>query len=163
MRDSSFLIREIKPQDNAEIEKIIRSAFHEFQLPLTGSTYEDPEIPCMFESYQNADDIYYILEQDGKVVGGAGIKSLTGETRKICELQKMYFVQSVRGLGYGRIMLNKCLQAAAELGYSHCYLESASALKQAIALYEKNGFEILDKPMGNTGHVACGVWMLKEL
>ena len=30
-------------------------------------------------------------------------------------------------------------------------------------LYLKKGFEYIDKPMGNTGHTACPVWMLKDL
>jgi len=30
-------------------------------------------------------------------------------------------------------------------------------------LYEKNGFKHLNKPLGNTGHIICGVYMLKEL
>jgi len=28
-------------------------------------------------------------------------------------------------------------------------------------LYEKHGFKYLDKPMGNTGHIGCGIWMAR--
>ena len=28
--------------------------------------------------------------------------------------------------------------------------------------YRKNGFVNLEKPMGDTGHYSCNVWMLKQ-
>ena len=75
----------------------------------------------------------------------------------------MYFEPNARGKGYGRKIFNSCIAAANKFGYKTCYLESASPLKSAIRMYEMNGFEHLEKPMGNTGHVICGVWMAKEL
>ena len=85
------------------------------------------------------------------------------EKPEICELQKMYFKPESRGKGYGKLIFDKCLNKARELGYKQCYLESASVLKKAIAIYERNGFNFLDKPMGNTGHYECGVWMIRDL
>jgi putative acetyltransferase len=43
------------------------------------------------------------------------------------------------------------------------YLESFPDMKEAIRIYEQNGFTYLDKPLGNTGHFACNVWMVKDL
>lgn len=158
-----MVIREIQPEDNKAVERIIREIFPEFKLPLTGTAYEDEETPKMFESYQGEKEVYYVLEVDGEVVGGAGIKPLNRGNDTICELQKMYFSPKVRGKGFGKLMFNKCLQSAKDMGYEKCYLESASELKTAINMYEKNGFEYLEEPLGDTGHFSCGVWMIKEL
>lgn len=163
MSDDSFLIREIQLTDNPKIERIMRDIFSEFDLPSVGTTMEDEEISHMFESYQNDDEFYYILEENGEVVGGAGIKPLKDYDNQVCELQKMYFSPKVRGKGYGKIIFHKCLDRAKELGYKQCYLESASVLKTAIHIYESNGFRHLDTHLGNTGHYACGVWMIKDL
>ncbi|NNK71747.1 MAG: GNAT family N-acetyltransferase [Flavobacteriaceae bacterium] len=163
MSESSFLIREIHPHDNPVVESVIKSIFHEFSLPLCGTAYEDEETPRMYESYRSANEIYYVLVEDGQVVGGAGIKPLNGEDSTICELQKMYFAPSARGKGYGKQIFNFCMEAARALGYTQCYLESASQLTVAISIYEKNGFRHLDEPMGDTGHYSCGVWMIKTL
>ncbi|MBT8273708.1 MAG: GNAT family N-acetyltransferase [Bacteroidia bacterium] len=163
MSESSFLIREIQLKDNAKIEKIMRDIFIEFELPFIGTTMEDKELSHMYESYQNENEVYYIIEDNGEVVGGAGIKPLNGYDGKVCELQKMYFSPEMRGKGYGKIIFNKCLNKAREFGYEQCYLESASVLKTAIHIYESNGFRHLDTHMGNTGHYACGVWMIKDL
>ena len=157
------MIREIKPQDNEAIEQIIRGIFPEFEIPLTGSTYADKEVPIMYESYQGENKVYYILEDKGAVVGGAGIKPVLGTDNTICELRKMYFMPKVRGKGYGKLMFDKCLRSARVMGYKQCYLESASQLNRAIHMYEKNGFKPLDEPLYNSGHFSCGVWMIKDL
>ena len=163
MSKDSVVIREIKPEDNPAIESIIKSVFHEFELPLVGTAYEDLETTQMYQSYQGENQVYFVIEENGSVVGGAGITKLANSKDNICELQKMYFNPSVRGKGYGKIMFEKCLKAAKDFGYDKCYLESASALKAAIHIYEKYDFKHLNGPLGGTGHYSCGIWMIKDL
>lgn len=163
MSKDTIVIREIQPKDNKELEQVIRACFHEFKIPLEGTAYSDAETPRMYESYQNDNDVYYVLECNGEILGGAGIKPLKDFEADVCEIQKMYFSPKVRGQGYGKMLFNKCLQTAKVLGYKKCYLESASQLKAAIHIYESYGFSHLAKAMGNTGHYSCGVWMIKDL
>ncbi len=163
MRKDTIVIREIRPEDNAQIEHIIRDCFHEFKIPLEGTAYSDEETPRMFESYQQKNEVYFVIEADGIVLGGGGIKPLKDFEADVCEIQKMYFSPKVRGQGFGKLMFDTCMEAAKNLGYKQCYLESAPQLKTAIRIYEKSGFKHLKKALGNTGHYSCGVWMLKDL
>jgi len=164
MGNNNIIIREIQPGDNAQIESVIRECFHEFKIPLVGTAYEDEETPRMYESFQNENDIYFVIESNGEVLGGGGVKPLKDfEDEDVCEIQKMYFSPKVRGNGYGKILFEKCVQAARNLGYKKCYLESASQLKAAIHIYESFGFKHLEGALGNTGHFSCGVWMIKDL
>jgi len=156
-------LRKIKASDNFEIEKIIKASIVEFGLPTTGTAYEDIETTRMYESYQGNSEVYFVIEENGIAVGGGGIKALKNNTDKVCELQKMYFSPTIRGKGYGKIMIEKCLQTAKNLGYKKCYLESDPSMKTAIHIYKKFGFIHLKEPIGGTGHHACGIWMLKEL
>ncbi|EDP96167.1 GNAT family N-acetyltransferase [Kordia algicida OT-1] len=156
-------IRKIQPHDNAAIAACIRLAIPEFGMPKVGTAYEDAETDAMFEAYQGEREVYYVIEEDGEVVGGAGIKGLRDNTTNVCELQKMYFLKKTRGKGYGKLLFEKCLQTAKEFGYAQCYLESSPKFKAAIHIYELFGFKHLDKPLGKTGHYSCDVWMLKEL
>ena len=158
-----MIIRDIKPDDNVHIEAIMKACFAEFELPISGSSLEDADVSKMYEGFQSERAIYYVVEANGKIVGGGGIKQLNAGENIICELQKMYFHPDARGKGYGKLLFDKCIQAAKDFDFEYCYLESHSELKAAIKLYEKNGFEYLDKPLGNTGHIICGVWMLKNL
>ena len=156
-------IRKIEAKDNQKIEQIVKSTIIEFGLPTTGSAYEDSDTTAMYEAYQNDDQAYFVLEVNNEIVGGGGIKALNGSEGKICELQKMYLMPKVRGKGYGKSIFDTCLQAAKDLDYKQCYLESDPSMLSAIKIYEKNGFKHLNGPIGNTGHTVCGVWMLKDL
>ena len=157
------IIREIQSQDNGQIEGIIKACFHEFKIPLEGTAYTDAETPRMFESYQNPNDVYFVIANETKVLGGGGLKPLKGFKDDVCEIQKMYFSPEIRGKGYGKQLFEKCLDAAKSLGYKRCYLESASQLKAAIHIYESYGFKHLKEALGNTGHYSCSVWMIKDL
>jgi|TARA_Y100000385_G_scaffold13696_1_gene14006 putative acetyltransferase len=156
-------IREIQIEDNTQIESLIKSIFIELKLPLVGTAYEDIETSQMFESYQEEKSIYFVIEENGTVKGGAGIKSIASDSRSICELQKMYFSIDLRGKGQGQKLLSHCLKTAKMMGYKYCYIETLSVLETAIGLYKKNDFKILSKPIGKTGHNACSVWLLKTL
>lgn len=159
----TIVIREIQPQDDAQLEAVIRNCFYEFDIPLTGTAYEDPETKQMFQSYQNDDDVYFVVEKNGEILGGAGVKPLKDFEDTICEIQKMYFSPKIRGKGFGKLMFKTCIKAAQDLGYKQCYLESAPQLKAAIHLYESFGFKHLQSALGNTGHSSCGIWMIMDL
>jgi putative acetyltransferase len=63
----------------------------------------------------------------------------------------------------GQQLLDRCLQAALAFGFERCYLETLSGMDRARALYQRNGFELLEGPLGNTGHFGCNLWYLKSL
>ena len=65
-----MIIREIQQKDNAQIAKVIRDIFHELDAPKVGTAYADPILDTLFEVYQAARYSYYVVEKDGKVVGG---------------------------------------------------------------------------------------------
>ncbi len=163
MSKNNIVIREIQAGDNTQMEAVIRACFSEFELPLVGTAYEDDETPKMFEAYQNENDIYYVVEENGEIIGGGGVKPLKDFEADVCEIQKMYSSPKMRGRGFGKLLFEKCLESAKALDYKQCYLESASQLKAAIHIYEKYGFRHLEEPLGNTGHFSCGVWMIKDL
>ncbi|MDO7172850.1 GNAT family N-acetyltransferase [Mariniflexile sp. AS56] len=163
MSKETIVIRKIEAKDNVQLEEVIRGCFHEFKIPLEGTAYSDKETPRMYESYQNDNDVYFVIDDDGEILGGGGVKPLKDFESDVCEIQKMYFSPKVRGKGYGRALFGKCMEAAKSLGYKQCYLESAPQLKAAIHIYESYGFKHLQGALGNTGHFACGVWMVKDL
>ena len=160
---SEFLIRKIKKQDNPQIESIIRSVFFELNIPLQGTAFEDPETSKMYEAYSGPRSIYYVLEHQGEILGGAGIKPLKSFDDSVCELQKMYSLPKIRGRGFGQKLLNRCLESAQKFRFERCYIETIESLRNAVILYKRNGFLPIGGPMGNTGHHNCGLWMLKKL
>ena len=160
---SDILIREIQQRDNKQIAAVIREVFIADNFPKTGTAFADKQLDFMFESYEKPRATYFVVENEGKIIGGAGVSQLDKSAENICELQKMYFLQEARGKGIGFQMIQKCLEKAAELGYEKCYLETLPEMITAQHLYKKEGFEYLCEPMGNTGHTTCPVWMIKNL
>jgi putative acetyltransferase len=161
--NNNIVIREITQADNEQIAQVIRDVLIEFGVPKVGTAYADASLDCMAETYGNNTSVYFVVENNGKIIGGAGIAPLDNFEGNICELQKMYFLPEARGLGLGIKMMQKCLEKAKAIGFEKCYLETLPYMKDATKLYAKVGFESLDKPMGNTGHYSCNVWMLKTL
>ncbi|MBP1225035.1 GNAT family N-acetyltransferase [Flavobacterium sp. 1355] len=159
----NWIIRKIKKEDNKAVAALIRSVFDEMEIPKVGTAYEDPYLDLMFEEYNKPQSVYFVVENDGEIVGSAGIAPLENGDQKICELQKMYFLPQTRGLGIGSAMMEKCLQEAKAFGFEKCYIETMPFMHAAQKLYKKSGFEYLDEPMGCTGHNSCPVWMLKDL
>lgn len=163
MTHNNFKIREIKPQDNSKIAQTIRDILIEFGVPKVGTAYADKILDTLYEAYLFDKAIYYVIEKDGKIYGGAGIKQLDNFEGNVCELQKMYFLPEARGIGLGSKMIEICLQKAKEYGFEQCYLETLPYMENARKLYKKVGFKSLDSPMGDTGHYSCNLWMLKDL
>ena len=76
-------------------------------------------------------------------------------------LQIKQIIQSV--LIEHHSLLEKLLDKAKKMGYDQCYLETMLRLPEANSLYKRFGFELLAKPIGNTGHYSCDAWYLKKL
>lgn len=160
---NSIFIREIQKEDNESIAKVIREVFTTDGYPRTGTAYADFQLDFMFEAYFKPKSVYYVLEENGKIVGGGGISPLGDSSENICELQKMYFLREARGRGIGLLLIQKCLESAKKFSYEKCYLETLPEMIIAQNLYKKVGFEYLCEPLGNTGHTTCPIWMLKKL
>ena len=163
MTSNNYILREIAPKDNLQIAAVIRTVLIEMGVPKVGTAYEDSALDCMFETYNASNSSYYVIEHNNTIIGGAGIAPLLAYDGNICEFQKMYFLSKARGRGLGSKIIAACLAKATEFGFEKCYLETMPYMDAARALYKKNGFVSLEKPLGNTGHYSCNVWMLKDL
>lgn len=159
----TITIREIQKKDNSAIAAIVRNVLIEMGAPKVGTAYADPYLDSLFEVYAVPKAIYFVVENNGKIIGGAGVKQLDNSDENICELQKMYFLPEARGLGLGKKLMDLCLEKATEFGFESCYIETMTYMDAAQKLYRKSGFEYLEQQIGNTGHNSCEVWMLKKL
>ncbi|MEN0047230.1 MAG: GNAT family N-acetyltransferase [Bacteroidota bacterium] len=157
-------LRPIQKKDNAIVAKIIRETMTQFGCVGEGYAYVDPELDDMYTAFSGERSKFWVLENDeGKVVGCGGIAALKNGSPDTCELQKLYFLEAARGKGFGRKLTDLCLQAAKELGYKKCYLETVERMTIANAMYQKMGFQKIDGNMGNTGHCGCDSYYVKEL
>ncbi|MFC4722143.1 GNAT family N-acetyltransferase [Geojedonia litorea] len=163
MSDNNIVIRKITKADNEQIAKVIRAVLIEFGVPKVGTAYADKALDCMTETYDQPKSTYFVIDNNGSIIGGAGIAQLDNYEGNVCELQKMYFLPEARGVGLGSKMMQVCLDQAKAFGFEQCYLETLPYMEDARKLYAKVGFRSLDGPMGDTGHYSCNLWMIKDL
>jgi putative acetyltransferase len=157
------IVRRVEKKDNPQVANIIRTVMPEFGASGKGFAIHDKEVDDIFEAYNKNRATYFVCEFNGKVIGGGGIAPLEGGDASVCELKKMYFLPEARGKGLGQKVLASCLKEARHIGFKQCYLETFNTMTDAMKLYEKNGFQKIAGPMGNTGHFSCDTFYLIEL
>ena len=91
------VIRPIQKKDNEQIARVIRSVLEDFGVPKVGTAYADTALDAMFEAYDKNNAAYFVLEENGTLIGGGGVAQLDNYDGKVCELQKMYFLPQARG------------------------------------------------------------------
>ncbi|MGH8030132.1 MAG: GNAT family N-acetyltransferase [Arenimonas sp.] len=160
---SLYTIRPIEPRDDPAVAALIRTVMPEFGATGDGYAINDPEVDWMTRAYSAPRRAYFVIEREGFVQGGGGIAPLEGGDSDVCELRKMYFYPTLRGLGAGTALMERCLDIARAFDFNRCYLETLRGMTAAQKLYERSGFRRLDAPLGATGHGGCNTFMLLDL
>ncbi len=159
----NFRIRPIQKSDNLLLASIIRQVFDEHQAPQQATVYSDPRTDRLFEEFQHQAAAGFTAEMNGAVVGCGGIYPTDGLPSGYAELVKFYLTATARGKGIGSALMQRCFAAATSLNYRYLYIESLPQFKTAVGIYQGLGFRPLSHPLGNSGHSACNIWMLREL
>ncbi len=141
-------IRSIQEDDDTDIAAIIRANLESYGLDVPGTAYFDPELNHLSRYYlSEPEQRDYLIAADngGQVIGGVGIARSDG-FEQCAELQKLYVADTAKGKGTGSRLLAEIQNCARRKGYWRLYLETHSALKPAIRLYERDGFVEIGKP-----------------
>lgn len=166
-RRGAYSIRTIRAADREAVAALIRTVMPEFGASGPGYAINDPEVDDMPAAYRTTRAAYFVVARAGKdgdvVVGGGGYAPLAGGDPDTCELRKMYFYPELRGLGLGQELLSTCIERARRAKFTRMYLETLGHMSQARALYERNGFVRLERPMGETGHFSCNAFYVRDL
>ena len=130
-------MRRASNKDREEVTRLVYGVLKEYGLePDPGAT--DADLADIERSYFARGGAFFVLtDQDGLIIGAYGLYLIENQT---CELRKMYLHKSHRGKGLGKLLLDSALAEAKKLGFRRMTLETASVLKEAIALYESYGF-----------------------
>lgn len=160
---SGISFRNIEESDNKELAGLIRSVFREFHIERPGTVYFDPSTDNLSELFKAPGSVYWIAEENGKMLGGCGIFPTPGLPEGCAELVKFYLLAPWRGRGIGRALMERCFESAKLTGYSQLYLESLPELDKAVSMYIKSGFKHIPHALGNSGHFGCNIWMVKDL
>jgi putative acetyltransferase len=129
-------IREFQPGDEIHF-RALNEAWITASFQLEGEdvvTLGDPQHHIL----DAGGHIYFAVHpQTGEVLGCCGLLAMED---RCFEVAKMAIVEQYRGQGIGRQMLRAMIDAARDLGARRLYLVTHHSLKNAIGLYESEGF-----------------------
>jgi putative acetyltransferase len=123
--------------DAAAVRQLVFGVLGEYGLkPSPADT--DADLFDLEASYFSRGGRFDVLvDGDGKIIGTVALYPTEAGT---VELRKMYLHKETRGQGHGRRLLEHALAAAKQMRIRRITLETASVLKEAIALYTRYGF-----------------------
>ena len=137
--NEDFSLRTAKKEDEKDIQELIFEILEEYGLkPETMGVDAD-----LFDIENEYKDGFFgvVLSKNETIVGTCALYKLNND---IVEIRKMYLRQDVRSKGLGKWSLNYLIDMAKNRGFKMIDLETASPLVEAISLYTKFGFKIMD-------------------
>ena len=134
------------------LSKIASEIVKKYYDPLLGSAQND----YMIEKFQSAPAIrgqlsrgynYYIVQDGFRAIGFLGFYPRGDHLY----LSKLYLSEGERGKGYGRKMLDFCVQNAKNDGFNAIEL-NVNKKNASAAIYERFGFKKLRSETNDIGH-----------
>ena len=134
---SHLTIRSATNDDRERVAELVFGVLGEYGLEPDPET-TDADLQDIEANYLQRGGLFEVIEDGGNMLGSVGLYPVNKTT---CELRKMYFIPSARGLGLGKYILERAIARARALGFKQIVLETSSKLIAANRLYNKFGFE----------------------
>ena len=123
-------MEEIREMCLSDIEAVLRIEEESFSLPWSAAAFEN--------ELNNPDTFYYVWTEDNEPMGYAGFWKILTDGN----ITNIAFSQSARGQGRGQKFVAFLKEKAGQMGITAMTLEVRKSNAAAIAVYQKNGFQI---------------------
>ena len=97
----------------------------------------DGELNHLEEKYGMPSGRLYLAYCNGEAAGCIGLKNID---EKNCEMKRLYVRPQFRENNIGKLLIQKIISDAKEIGYSYMLLDTLPFLQNAIHIYKKSGF-----------------------
>ncbi len=168
----TVILRNARPEDSAALIEYLRTTSAE-----TTYLIREPEEITITEEQENKfiqakidaeRELMLVAFIDGKHIGNCSLMSIAPYKRYShrCDVAIALYKEFC-GCGIGKAMLQTVLDVAKNIGYEQAELEVMAENKDAIAMYEKLGFEKFGTFPDNMKYVdgsyMDAYWMMKKL
>jgi len=130
-------VRAFKKEDSEEIKDLILSILTK-EYPFDKSAYSDSDLFDLYGTYSGKKDNFFVLEDNGKIIGTVGIKQDAEDTAL---LRRLFVVAGQRKKGYGKLLVDKALVFCKDKDYGRIVFRTTNRMTQAIELCMKRGFK----------------------
>ncbi len=140
---------------------LIRRLFREYEksigIDLCFQNFES-ELASLPGDYAPPAGCLLLARVGNRPVGCVALRRID---REICEMKRLYIIPDYRGLGYGRLIVERVIGEAVSRGYAKMRLDTLPSMTEAIALYETLGFARIETYRFNP--IPGAVYMEKNL
>jgi putative acetyltransferase len=135
------------PADLALVRDLWREYWKSIDLPdeFQGFGEELKGLPGMY----GADGGALLLAESTPEAVPAGTIALRRLDDRAGEVKRLYLRPQFRGRGLGRYLLENVIERARAIGYQALYADTLPSMTEALALYERQGFEKVDAYASN--------------
>ena len=168
----TVILRNARPEDSAALIEYLRTTSAEtpylIREPEEITITKRNEEKFIQEKIDAERELMLVAFIDGKHIGNCSLMSIAPYKRYChrCDVAIALYKEYC-GCGIGKAMLNTVLDVAKNIGYEQAELEVMAENKDAIAMYEKLGFEKFgtfpDNMKYADGSYMDAYWMMKKL
>lgn len=137
--DNKEILEIYEITDNRQLESI-KELFVEYAnslgVDLAFQGFEE-ELNSLPGKYSLPEGCILLAEVNGYPAGSVALRKISQE---ICEMKRLYVRDDFRGLGIGKMLANRIIAKAKELGYSHMRLDTLPTMIAAQVMYKELGF-----------------------
>jgi GNAT superfamily N-acetyltransferase len=146
---SQVTIRPFEREDQGQARQLILNGLAEHWGWLDPS--KNPDLDDIAACY--AGGVFLVAEHRGEIVGTGGL--LPGVDGS-AQIVRVHVAEHFRLVGVGSLIMDKLSERARSLGFMRLVLETTATWEDAIAFYQRLGFQI-------THHLNGDVYMAKQL
>jgi len=112
------------------------------EYPFDRSAYSDSDLDKIAQTYGGPRDAFFVVEEDGDVVGTVGIKE---ESSSDALLRRLFVDVKHRGRGYGSELIARAVDHCRLHGYKRIYFRCTDRMANAMKACQKKGFKEVEK------------------
>jgi GNAT superfamily N-acetyltransferase len=125
------------PHEWEEAQRLVREYAASLDVDLSFQNF-DAELQHFTTAYAAPSGAFILVEDEGQYLACIGVRQFSDG---IGEIKRLYVVPAARGRGLGRVLVERAIVAARQIGYRSLLLDTLPFMKAAQALYLSLGFK----------------------
>jgi putative acetyltransferase len=131
------LLQATTPREWDEAQRLVREYAASLNVDLSFQNF-DHELQHFATEYAPPTGAFILAEDAGQYVACIAVRQFS---QGVGEIKRLYVMPAARGLGLGRLLVERIIVVAREIGYSSLLLDTLPFMKEAQSLYVALGFK----------------------
>jgi GNAT superfamily N-acetyltransferase len=131
------LLQAATPHQWDEARRLVREYAASLNVDLSFQNFDD-ELQHFTTEYAAPRGAFILAEAEGQHFACIGLRQFSADSG---EIKRLYVAPAARGRGLGRVLVERIIAVAREVGYRSVLLDTLPFMKEAQALYLSLGFQ----------------------